>query len=245
MASQDMVSTSSQQPDANDPRILDFTSTKFNASVALSPENRRNLKLPVPNAKTFNNIAEYSNKTFGRKTSNSNAVTAAPIERKFTAEQIAAVAKPEPKKKEINTVLTRMICSLNVIQKDDKEDVKDRQITIDELEMTTNDTPKSPSGHKSCGPIHLLHEAQGKRVRILIRRRKFGPSDSQFSWMTALLIAFDKHHNVILHDVDEFISKKSSVMTTLHEDDKEKRKRHIKRVFLRGDNIQIISIDSS
>lgn len=229
------LSSQKEHDTEKDPRILDFTSCKFNPSAVLSSENRTKVKIPCPNAKTFNNIAEYSNKTFGRKASNNNNVTTAPIERKFTAEQIAATIKPERKKKDISTVLSRMMCSMTV-----EDDVEQKEKKPEVTEAVQRE-------RSSCGPIHVLHEAKGKRVRMMIRRRKFGPIDSQFAWMTGLLIAFDKHHNLILHDVDEFVSKKSSVMTTPVQDEKdhkERRRRHIKRIFLRGDSIQIISIDS-
>ena len=211
-----------------DPCIIDLTSRKFNPKAALSSSHRQQVLscLPCPSAKTFNNIAEYSSKTFGKKAVSKSSVTDVPLERKFTQEQIEACRPRERKVREYTTVLTRMKCPNQVVSypEEKKEPLKEGNTT-------------------SCGPMHVLHESVGKRIKVLIRRRKFGPKDCQFSWLTAQLIAFDKHHNLILNDIDEVVTKCSST-TTFEDQEKLTRKRHLKRMFLRGDSVQIISKDN-
>ena len=84
---------------------------------------------------------------------------------------------------------------------------------------------------KSTGPLSLLKNCLGQRVRLSIRRRKFGPQLSQCEEVFGQLVAFDRHLNLILLDVDRVINIKRKGGTI------EKRERHTNQLFLRGDNI--------
>jgi len=192
---------------------LDLTSKNFDASTALGDHKTRQevlSLLPCPSAKTFNNLNEYSIKTF-KKDVCPVTPSSLPLQRQFTQEQVDAV-KAVKKRKPMSNVLTRMQCLV-----------------------------------KCCGPMHVLHQSIGRRILILIRRRKFGPPDSQFSWLSALLVAFDRHQNLVLHDVLETVSKLRPKSETRLQSEQEKgrRKRHFKRLFVRGDSIQVVSMTSS
>ena len=184
---------------SDDNEKLNFLSPQFDASVALT-EASCTARLPCPNAKTFNNIDEYFNKTFKKQPDDKSQIThddnGVPV-RKFTQEQIASVVKPKVEWKDPGNVLTLMKCQ--------------------------------------NGPMSVLQQCVGKRIRVLLRRRKLGDSGNHFAWLSALLIAYDKHMNLVIYDVDEIIGlhRKMTNDSALA--------KHSKKLFVRGDNIIIIS----
>lgn len=188
--------------DAPDARC-DFTAETFDASIALHDRENGLKSLPCPNAKTFNNLDEYSNKTF-KKTPVLNQRREPEPERKFTAEQVAACARPERPEREVKTVLTRM--------------------------------------QSATGPLHLLTRSMGLRIMVRIRRRKAGPPGAQFACLTGLLVAFDKHFNLILRDVDEVIRLMSHKDQGVRQECIHQKERHVNRLFVRGDSVVIVSL---
>lgn len=182
---------------------FDFTGESFDAGAALCDREKGVKSLPCPNAKTFNNLNEYSNKTFKKAQTQSQRRDAEP-ERRFTAEQVAACVRPEPVQRQVQTVLTRM--------------------------------------QSTTGPMHLLTRCMGLRISIRIRRRKAGPPGSQFACVTGLLVAFDKHLNLILRDVDEVISLMSHKQPGLMQQCIHQKERHVSRLFVRGDSVVIVSL---
>jgi small nuclear ribonucleoprotein (snRNP)-like protein len=182
----------------NDP--IDFTSPQFDAAKALADSNAAK-RLPCPNAKTFNNLDQYFQKTFKKQVPIHQRTTT--IDRQFTEQQKIACLKPV---RESNRQHTNVLSKMN----------------------------------RESGPLTLLSNRLGKRVRILIRRRKVGPLLSQFAWLNALLAAFDKHLNLVIYDVDEMIRIKHVKSTGITFD---KRERHSKQLFVRGDNVIIVSLN--
>ena len=85
------------------------------------------------------------------------------------------------------------------------------------------------------GPNSLLLKSLNKRIKVLIRRRKSVKLFSErFGWITGLLIAFDKHHNLCMTDVDEKYQK-------LDQNNEIKDvNNYVKQLFIRGDNIVLI-----
>lgn len=79
---------------------------------------------------------------------------------------------------------------------------------------------------KDAGPLSLLTKFLGQRIKLSIRRRKLGPVSSRCEQVSGQLVAFDKHLNLILLDVDRVISI-----------GEEKRHRHSSQIFMRGDSI--------
>lgn len=153
-------------------------SENFDAKKALLSDF--NVILPCPNAKTFNNLAEYFSKTFGKNKNDKQLLDAAKCEIPILSakERFAKFIKPkledEPSsiqsvsKKKLSTVLSKM----------------------DDAEFK--------------GPISLLHKSLNCRVKVFVRRRKhdnFGTA--RFAWLSGLLIVFDKHFNLVLSDVEE------------------------------------------
>ncbi len=106
-----------------------------------------------------------------------------------------------------------------------------------------------------AGPLSRLHDFRRQRVRIVIRY-----VNSIRGTLTGTLVAFDKHLNIILQDVEENYSmrssdsKKSNVEMEVERRQKDAglmpcqegewfgRKRRMKNLLVRGDNVVIISI---
>ena len=86
-----------------------------------------------------------------------------------------------------------------------------------------------------AGPNALLLKCLNKRIKVLIRRRKSVKLFSErFGWVSGLLVAFDKHLNLCLTDVDERYQK-------LDQNNEPKDIcHHFKQLFIRGDNIVVI-----
>lgn len=184
-------------------KSFDFTGESFDAQAVLRDKERGLKGLPCPTAKTFNNLDEYSKKTFKKTAAISQRRDAQP-ERKFTSEQVAACVKPERVIRDQKTVLTSM--------------------------------------QSQSGPLQLLTRSLGHRIRIRIRRRKAGPPGSQFASLTGLLVAFDKHFNLILSDVDEVISLMSHKSPGMRQECVQRKDRHVSRLFVRGDSVVIVSL---
>ncbi|RWS13035.1 U7 snRNA-associated Sm-like protein LSm11 [Dinothrombium tinctorium] len=174
---------------------LNFESEQFDALKALHAEDQQ-LMIPVPNAKVFNNLDEYSRKSFGNASiavhSSQSSLKRESFRRLFTAEQMATVSTKTWK--EPPNVLSKM--------------------------------------QQRIGPLSLLTKCLNKRTKVLIRRRRRTENESErFFWLTALLIAFDKHFNLVLYDVDEKCESKCDLT-----------ERHFNKLFVRGDNVVLVCL---
>lgn len=106
----------------------------------------------------------------------------------------------------------------------------------------------------SVGPLSRLHEFKGQRVRIIVRY-----VNAIRGTLTGTLIAFDKHMNMILKDVEESYSMrpagetKSNFQVEVYRRDKISgkiaceegewfgRKRWMKNILVRGDIVVVVS----
>jgi small nuclear ribonucleoprotein (snRNP)-like protein len=87
------------------------------------------------------------------------------------------------------------------------------------------------------GPNFLLYRALNNRIKVMIRRRKkVELFSNRFGYINGLLIAFDKHYNLALTDCDETYS------TINQNKEKVDVINHIKQLFIRGDNVVLISL---
>ena len=85
------------------------------------------------------------------------------------------------------------------------------------------------------GPNNLLLKCLNKRIKVMIRRRKGVKLFSErFGWVSGLLIAFDKHYNLCMTDVDEKYQRLDQNNETIDIFN------HIKQLFIRGDNVVLI-----
>lgn len=199
-----------QKKPTGDP--YDFVSESFDAVLCLKNPRVALPKLPYPNAKIFNNLDEYYKKTFKRSQS-------------MTGKKLS-LAAPEysmPDRKFTAQQISE--CSLNKIKyNQSKKEFKE---------------PKNVLTINSTGPQSLLSKCMGKRIRLMIRRRRGGPLLSQFSWISCLLVSYDKHFNLIVFDSDEVIQYKKG-----HSDNCciQKLERHSSKLFIRGDNLVLISL---
>lgn len=86
-----------------------------------------------------------------------------------------------------------------------------------------------------AGPNALLLKCLNKRIKVLIRRRKRVKLFSErFGWLSGVLVAFDKHLNLCVTDVDEKYQKcdqNNQTIDVCH---------HFRQLFIRGDNIVVV-----
>ncbi|KAI2805486.1 hypothetical protein RDWZM_008742 [Blomia tropicalis] len=185
--------------------VIDPNEVLFNDNVVVN--------VPAPEAKTFNNLAEYYSKTFGKKN-----------EEKFE----------QNINERLNTASTSMerFANFKLKQNDETEVPRMKRRTKSNLCIFDK-------MNQSTGPLSILYRSMGKQLKIFVRRRKICSSkEERFSWLTAHLVAFDRHLNLALQDVVETFShqlnSKHSVMI-------QKRTR---QMLIRGDNVVLVTIPS-
>lgn len=176
----------------------DLESETFDAKTCLLEDEMRVI-IPIPNARTFNNIDEYYSKTFSKinaekQLPSNSCEKLEPFQR--TLQIVESVSTH--KRRELQTVLTKM--------------------------------------RQTNGPYFLLYKSLNNRIKVLIRRRrKVQLFSGRFGWISGLLIAFDKHYNLAMTDVDETYSQINK------NNQKVDVNNHIKQLFVRGDNVVLIS----
>lgn len=116
--------------------------------------------------------------------------------------------------------------------------VIERKFTQEQIDaLVPTKKPKEPENvltlmDKVEGPLALLKRSLGQTVRILVMKKKSSQASRlRVSWVSARLIAFDKHFNLILHNVIEVIPSVSQEACD--------------RLFLRGDSVIAVSNVSS
>ena len=186
---------------------VDFESESFDPNAALSSDDD-SIKLPVPNAKIFNNLDEYFLKSFS---------------------QIKSLKPPKSPPKEIKRNFDRILIASG------SQSSSASQSSLRRRELPTILTRMK----QSSGPMSILYKSLNNRINILIRRRKASPIFSgRFARLNGLLIAFDKHCNLVMSDVDEKYQKYKSKtdLTVVHVNN------HVNQLFIRGDNVILISL---
>ncbi|XP_076075650.1 uncharacterized protein LOC143046391 isoform X3 [Mytilus galloprovincialis] len=161
----------------NIPEELDLTSPNLNPLKALYSEN---VYLPHKNPTTFNNLAEYENVVIkGNITSNRGKGRGKKVPKATRTTTI----KPHAETEGVNTQETdENTAKMLARRKKMNRNVLTRMSEIDE------------------GPLTILKKAVEKQHRIKVWTR------SAVTWRgycKAYLIAFDKHFNLALMDVDE------------------------------------------
>ena len=179
---------------------FDFTSEHFKPLDALANPQKALPNLPEPKARTFNNISEYANKTFKKSTSIQASSSSS------SSSKSSNLLQPEIQRKFTQEQINSLVPTKKHKQLDNVLTLMD----------------------KADGPLLLLKRSLGQIVRILVMKFKSASASKlRVSWMTARLIAFDKHFNLILHDVIE------NSMDGLES--------KIDQLFLRGDSVILIS----
>lgn len=202
-----MASSSPYQPDLD--AKLNFESECFNALQVLTVEEKL-IKLPVEKAKLFQNLVEYENKSFPKKSNillksekkeETKEEVKKPREMPYSGGyELPFVSKP---RKELKNVLTKM--------------------------------------YDNDGPISLLSKCLNKRIRVILRRRKLTIDNCDtFATLFGHLVAFDRHFNIILKDVQEFV--KILNQDNLKSKNAFPRERSLKFIFIRGANVVLISM---
>ncbi|XP_027198403.2 uncharacterized protein LOC113792687 [Dermatophagoides pteronyssinus] len=184
------------------------------------------VKIPVSEAKIFNNLDEYYKSSFQKK--------------------IAIQESKNQPKKPAN------LYERNVeffYQKQDEstttETTSRRNIRSREL----TDVIKKMEQSKK-GPLSLLYQSMDKIIKILIRRRRKSCllREEKFSWITGRLIAFDKHFNLVIEDAIETYHHqrprqiKSSTIDNKSTDNIQIQiiNKQSRQLLIRGDNIVMI-----
>jgi small nuclear ribonucleoprotein (snRNP)-like protein len=133
-----------------------------------------------------------------------------------------------------------------------------------EEEASQDDSSKRPkklsafaslAAQHETGPLSLLYTAFTKRQRVRVVIRYVNGIRGT---LTGFLIAFDKHFNMILRDVDEVYSPRNVSLEALSNVERELkrrqsagksdqchgewhvRKRHMKQMMVRGDNVVLV-----
>lgn len=245
-----------QKPDKTKKKEqLDFLSDEFDPLTALKSSSDQ-VRLPVPDAKVFNNLDEYALKSFPSKKSDQATSSGKQSDLDLLRRQ--------------NEIRERM--KEKIVQLDAKKKPRKRE----DNQPRTILTPLS----KSDGNRLSLEKFLNKRLRIFIRRRRKSKHGcEQYACVFGQLMFYDKHWNLILSDVNETmqyvdqVSDESLTNVEKNEDflkndftlstglissldnrrllinvnDEDKsvniaiRERHFKRLFVRGDNIIYIS----
>ena len=132
----------------------------------------------------------------------------------------------------------------------------------EEISMESSKRPKKLSAFAALaaehekGPLSLLHDAFVKRQRVRVVIRYINGIRGT---LTGYLLAFDKHFNMLLRDVDEVYSPRfvSSELSNVERELKRRqtaltgkfsqchgewsvRQRHMKQMLLRGDNVVMV-----
>lgn len=150
---------------------------------------------------------------------------------------------PEPRAKLFNNISeyankTFKKSAIEACSKKSKVDldppVIERKFTQEQINaLVPTKKPKQPENvltlmEKVEGPLALLKRSLGKTVRVLMMKRKScHKSRLKVSWISARLIAFDKHFNLILHNVIESVPESTQDVCD--------------RLFLRGDSVVAVS----
>ncbi|XP_065351615.1 small nuclear ribonucleoprotein Sm D-like protein [Cloeon dipterum] len=183
-------SSSSEETSESSGDDLDIYSSKFDAKKALSLGKAFLKRLPYPNTKKLNNLAQYK-----------HVASASPDPEDFEENMKNALKKKPLSKKSKDYVpppkadvpITRkFLPSQMPISRPSKESKKKKNL-LDRMELAK-------------GPLAKLVEYRDKKIRVMIKTRNIyiGTND-----MVAYIVAFDKHWNLALTDVEEtFIRKK-------------------------------------
>ncbi|XP_067140453.1 U7 snRNA-associated Sm-like protein LSm11 [Centruroides vittatus] len=154
---------------------VDLLSSDFDPELALRSTN---VALPFPNAKTFDNLAQYRNFAIGKIKSKPKSKTEQITEEN---EKVLQQTSEEP--------------STSNISKHQKQDVIIRMKT---------------SFNK--GPLYILTKCvqECKRIKVVTRNHT-----EIRGICTGYIIAFDKHWNLAMRDVDEVYKKSAKLKTPI------------------------------
>lgn len=156
---------------------ISLDSEDFDPNAALFGGENVKVNIPVPEARVFNNLAEYYSRTFAKKNERK-------AEENLTKQVNAASAS------------TSRFANFQLKPTEDTRGTrrskgKSTTSVLDKMQQTQ-------------GPLSILYRSISQPIRILVRRRKTCPlRDERFAWISGLLVAFDKHLNLALQNVYE------------------------------------------
>lgn len=195
------------------------------AEVLLEPNVL--VQIPVPDAKVFNNIAEYYSRTFAKKNEKRTEETLA---RQLTAVEGSSARFAHIQKTEEDTTSSLGNREMTAKRPGNRRGPKrDTRSVLDKME------------EQSRGPLAILYRALNSEtaIRVFVRRRKLCSLQTErFSWISGHLLAFDKHFNLALENaVEEYDHQhqKQGKSVTV------KIRKCTKQLFVRGDNIVLVS----
>lgn len=184
--------------------------------------------LPTPNAKACNNLDEYLYKSTcgSSKVRNSTTQDAAAISSKQQSSSKKTQSEPfaVPLVRNFDRILKKTddllgeCPGLVTRKRKQKSDVFSR---LDQIQSAS-------------GPINVLKNRLNQYIKVLIRRRRKVPYISRVIEYKGELALFDKHMNLFMKDVIESFT--YSLDGKIH-----KRARHRDSLFIRGDNIILVT----
>ena len=218
---EDDVSSSALPPPPPPPRTVSLDAEDLDPAevLLLADKQQSNLlvQIPVPEARVFNNLAEYYSRTFAKKKQEEHKPPPSTV---MDQQQMSATKRPLQPPPEPGPSKPR------------RGPKRDSRSVLDKM------------AEQQQGPLSLLYRAMTSdslRVRILVRRRKAKPLRTErFSWINGHLAAFDKHLNLALREaVEEYDHQ-------LLEDNNEVVvvgvRKHTPQLFVRGDTVVLVSL---
>lgn len=227
-----MDSTRHQQLQlGSEKRTIDLAKVKLTPDEALTclTDCQVDVILPSPSVKACNNLEEYFYRsTLNLKKSQSQSHTksskpqrSAKKNHSFSSEVLAV-----PLTRNFDRILKR---------RDSGDEFGSTSMFITRPKKIQQDVFYKATHTEKSSALNFLKERLGKKVKIQIRRRRKCPFISRVLDYRGKLVLYDKHMNVFLEDVIESFAYKSSDSMVV------KRARHRANLFLRGDNIIVIS----
>ncbi|XP_022785698.1 uncharacterized protein LOC111326036 [Stylophora pistillata] len=224
---------------------LDFLSSKFDPLKALY---NRNLQPPILNIKVFNNLVEYAVAIKEGKTKSTTVST------RNKAQSVKSLAphaasrtknlKPEykPAEKEVLQERLKAIAESKACTAEDRktgmkmggrlEDTKLREFMLAEETFKAQQRKKKRMDviqkmeDLRQGPFRILHTCLTERRRIQVWTRRY---KGLRSVLAGYLVAFDKHMNLALFDVDEVYTLEERVERQESPEKTKKKKKRMKK----------------
>ncbi|XP_046855807.1 probable ATP-dependent helicase PF08_0048 [Xenia sp. Carnegie-2017] len=184
--------------DTNYQSELDFTSPSFNALKAL---HDKYLQPPVPNARIFNTIKEYARSLETEKNdlSHKKSTTNVRSESKARTKSIKLRNRDPRKLEHLMKVKSRTDGVIEKVAMLEKTKKSKQLNVLDRMESKLNQ-----------GPFSILYNCVEKKIKLKVWTRNL---KGLRGLSVGYLIAFDKHMNLAMMDVDEMFVVEEIVVT--------------------------------
>lgn len=213
-------------------QVFDFCSAILTPDECLKCLNRKaDVVIPTPNAKACNNLEEYLYKSTGGLRKNKSAVKKTPSNQASTSGSLPSASILS----QSTPFAVPLVRNFDKILKKQDNLLGECPGLVAKVRKKRADVfTKVEQIQPDAGPINVLKNRLNQHIKVLIRRRRKVPFISRVIEYRGELILFDKHMNLYMKNVVETFS--YALNGKLH-----KRARHRDDLFLRGDNIILVT----